>query len=132
MCQRRSVPDLRFAVRSFARQPGGTALIVGTLAIAIAANTAVFSLVDAVFFRQPPYPNASRLVDLNEQAPTWNLEFTGVSYADFDVWRRTTRTFEGMALWEETSANFSDGAAPTLRLAESAPASSGNASSRAV
>ena len=58
--------DLRFAIRSFARQPGATALVVVTLALAVAANTAVFALVDAVFFRPLPYPNASRLVDVNE------------------------------------------------------------------
>lgn len=103
------IADLRFAFRTFTRQPGGTALIVGTLALAIAANTAVFSLVDAVLFRPLPYPNASRLVDLNERAPAWDLEFTGVSYADFDVWQRNARTFDGMALWEETSVNLSDG-----------------------
>ena len=43
--------DLRFAIRSFARQPGATALVVITLALAVGANTAVFALVDAVFFR---------------------------------------------------------------------------------
>jgi len=103
------LPDLRFAVRSFARQPGATALIVVTLALAVAANTAVFALVDAVFFRSLPYPQANRLVDLNEQAPKWNLEFTGVSYRDFAVWNRDAHTFEGMALWGGISVNVADG-----------------------
>ena len=103
------IADLRFAVRSFVRQPGATALVVFTLGLAVAANTAVFALVDAVFFRSLPYPHANRLVDLNEQAPSWGLEFTGVNYADFDAWRKNTRTFAGMALWDDAAFNVSDG-----------------------
>ena len=103
------VADLRFAMRSFARQPGATALVVFTLALAVAANTAVFALVDAVFFRPLPYPHASRLVDLNEEAPTWGLTFTSINYPDFDTWRSSARTFEGMALWDNATFNVSDG-----------------------
>ncbi len=103
------ISDLRFALRAFARQPGATALIIGTLGLAVAANTAVFALVDAVFFRSLPYPHASRLIDLNATAPKWGLEFTGVSYNDFKIWNRDARLFDGMALWEETAVNVSDG-----------------------
>ena len=103
------VSDLRFAVRSSTRQPGATALVIGTLALAVAANTAVFSLVDAVFFRPLPYPASSRLVDINEQAPKWNLEFTGVSYADFEEWRKNTTSFEAMAVWDDGAVNIADG-----------------------
>jgi putative ABC transport system permease protein len=101
--------DLRFAVRSFARQPGATALVVITLALAVGANTAVFALVDAVFFRPLPYPNANRLVDLNEMAPKWGLDFTGINYVDFDQWRKASRSFESMAVWGRGSFNVSDG-----------------------
>jgi putative ABC transport system permease protein len=101
--------DLRFAIRSFARQPGATALVVITLALAVGANTAVFALVDAVFFRPLPYPNANRLVDLNETAPKWGLDFTSINYPDFDQWRKASRSFEAMALWSGSSFNVSDG-----------------------
>ena len=101
--------DLRFAIRSSTRQPGATALVIGTLALAVAANTAVFALVDAVFFRPLPYPHASRLVDINEQAPKWNLEFTGVSYYDFEEWRKSATSFEAMALWDDSQVNIADG-----------------------
>jgi predicted permease len=103
------VADLRFAIRSSLRKPGSTALVVATLALAVAANTAVFALVDAVFFRPLPYPDASRLVDLNEQAPKWNLEFVGISYYDFEQWRNNTRVFDGMAVWQGLAENVSDG-----------------------
>src|SRR5262249_48222726 len=91
--------DLRFAIRSFSRQRGATALVVLTLSLAVAANVAVFALVDAVFVRPLPYPNASRLVDINERAPKWGLDFTSVNYPDFDTWRNSARAFESMALW---------------------------------
>ncbi|HTR78615.1 MAG TPA: ABC transporter permease [Gemmatimonadaceae bacterium] len=100
--------DLRYAARSLRRQPGAAALIVGTLALAVAANVAVFAMVDAVFFRALPYANAARLVDLNEQAPTWGLDFTGINYADFVAWRTTARTFEAMALWDDAGFNLAD------------------------
>jgi len=105
--------DLRFAIRSSLRQPASTALVVATLALAVAANTAVFALVDAVFFRPLPYPDASRLMDLNEQAPKWNLEFVGISYYDFDQWRTNTRVFDGMAVWDGLAENLSDGTTAT-------------------
>ena len=105
--------DLRFALRASSRQPGATALVVGTLALAVAANTAVFALVDAVFFRSLPYPHASRLVDLNEQAPKWNLEFVGITYYDFDQWQKNNRAFEGIAVWDGTAQNISDGTTST-------------------
>jgi len=102
------VADLRFAVRSFTRQPGPTALIVLTLALGVAANTAVFAIVDGLFLRPFPFPQAERLVYLNERAPAWNLEFTGINYPDFLTWRERARAFDAMALWSETSINLAD------------------------
>ncbi|MGE5102108.1 MAG: ABC transporter permease [Deltaproteobacteria bacterium] len=101
--------DLRFALRSFARQPGATALIVVTLGLAVAANTAVFTLLDGLFFRPFPFSEPSRLVYLNEKAPRWNLDFTGVNYTDFSTWRNRARTFESMAVWSSESVNLADG-----------------------
>ncbi|MEP6491877.1 MAG: ABC transporter permease [bacterium] len=101
--------DVRFAVRSFARQPGATALLVLTLALAVAANTAVFTLLDGVFFRPFPFAEPNRLVYLNEKAPRWNLEYTGIDYADFAIWRSRTHSFEAMAVWGGESVNLADG-----------------------
>ena len=101
--------DLRFAVRSFSRQPGPTALIVLTLTLGIAANTAVFALVDGLFLRPFPFREPDQLVYLNERAPSWNLEFTGINYPDFHTWRARARTFDSMALWATTSINLADG-----------------------
>jgi len=100
--------DLRFAVRSFGRQPGAIALIVLTLTLGIAANTAVFAIVDGLFLRPFPFPEPGRLVYLNERAPSWNLELTGINYPDFHTWRERASTFESMALWGEASVNLAD------------------------
>ena len=100
--------DLRFAIRSFTRQPGPTALIVLTLTLGIAANTAVFAIVDGLFLRPFPFPDPGRLVYLNERAPTWNLELTGINYSDFHTWRERASAFESMSLWSETSVNLAE------------------------
>jgi putative ABC transport system permease protein len=102
------IADLRFAARSFSRQPGPTALILLTLVLGVAANTAVFAIVDGLFLRPFPFRAPDRLVYLNERAPTWNLELTGISYPDFHGWRERARAFESMALWTATSVNLAD------------------------
>jgi predicted permease len=112
--------DVRFALRSFARQKGATALILLTLTLAVAANGAVFTLLDGVFFRPFPFPNPERLVYLNERAPRWNLEYVNINYPDFHAWRENTTAFEAMALFATTNVNVSDGATaeriPGLRV----------------
>ena len=100
--------DLRFAARSFGRQPGATALVVLTLALGVAANTAVFAIVDGVFVRPFPFPNPDRLVYVNERAPAWNLEFTNINYTDFHTWRERARAFDGMALFAPSAVNLAD------------------------
>jgi predicted permease len=102
--------DLRFAARSFSRQPGATALIVVTLTLGVAANTAVFAIVDGLFLRPFPFPEPDRLVYLNERAPSWNLELTGINYPDFHTWRERVKTFDAIALWGESSINLADDA----------------------
>jgi predicted permease len=102
--------DLRFAARSFGRQPGATALIFVTLTLGVAANTAVFAIVDGLFLRPFPFPQPDRLAYVNERAPSWNLEFTGIDYSDFHTWRQRARAFEAIALWSPTSINLADDA----------------------
>ena len=100
--------DLRFALRSFGRQPAPTALILLTLVLGVAANTAVFAIVDGLFLRPFPFRQPNRLVYLNERAPLWNLEFSSINYPDFHGWRERARAFESMALWTQTSVNLAD------------------------
>ncbi len=71
--------------------------MVAILAVAVAANTAIFSLVNGLFLEPLPFPDAARVVDLNEQAPQWNLERVSVAYPDIVAWRAENRTFDGIA-----------------------------------
>lgn len=67
------IRDLSYAVRSLSRAPAFTLVTVATLALAIGATTAIFSVVDAVLLRGLPYPNADRLVAIRGSAPGTNL-----------------------------------------------------------
>jgi putative ABC transport system permease protein len=67
------IKDLSYAVRSLSRAPGFTLVTVATLALAIGATTAIFSVVDAVLLGGLPYPNADRLVAIRGSAPGTNL-----------------------------------------------------------
>lgn len=104
--------EVRLALRAFARHPGTTSLLVGTLTLAISASSSILAVVDAVYFRSLPYGNASRLVNLNETAPKWDLPFAGVNFPDFVAWRKRAHAFESMGLWSNASFNVSDGSTP--------------------
>lgn len=97
--------DLRYAWRSLSHQKLGTGLVIGMLALGIGATVAVFSLVNGLFLRPFPFPEPDRLVYINETAPKWNLEQTGVSYADFVVWHRDQQAFAAIGLFDETAFN---------------------------
>jgi hypothetical protein len=105
--------DIHYALRSLRRQPGGTALVVCMLALGIAANVAVFSLVNGLFFKPFPFAHPDRLVYINETAPRWNLDVVGVNYPDFDRWRKDAKLFEAIALFQTDNFNMSDGNGPS-------------------
>jgi len=101
--------DLRQALRLLLRAHFASLLVVGMLALGIAANVAVFSLVNGLFLRPFPFPDPERLVFVNEKAPRWNLEVVGVNYPDFHQWRASQKAFEAMAVYDTVSYNLSDG-----------------------
>ena len=95
--------DARYALRMSRRFPMFTAIVVLTLGIAIGANTAIFSVVNAVLLRPLPFPNGDRLTFLYAQNPDKTLPRFGVSYADFLDWRKDTHSFAGMSAYTGTS-----------------------------
>jgi predicted permease len=85
--------DLRYALRLLAKSPGFAAVAILTLAIGIGANTAIFSVIDAVLLRPLPYPHPDQLVTV------WNgpgFPLTGPDFLDF---QNQNGTFSGMALY---------------------------------
>jgi putative ABC transport system permease protein len=111
--------DIAYALRSLRRQRGSTLLVIVMLTLAIAANIAVFSLVNGLFLRPLPFDRAERLVYFNETAPQWNLDVVGINYPDFDRWRKDARLFDGLALYSSDSFNVADASgAARIRGAE--------------
>ncbi|HLJ47678.1 MAG TPA: ABC transporter permease [Bryobacteraceae bacterium] len=89
--------DLRFGIRMLFRNPAFTLVAILTLAIGIGANTAVFSVIDAVLLRPLPYGHSERLVRIWEKRP--RIAAGSVSFADFADWRRQSKSLEGMSAY---------------------------------
>ena len=87
------------ALRMLRRQPGFTVVALLALALGIGANTAIFSIVDAVLWRPLPYAGADRVVSLAEQRPRESRWYGPIAPADFFDWRRDTRSFAAMAAY---------------------------------
>jgi putative ABC transport system permease protein len=91
------IRDLRHAVRSLLRTPGPTAVILATLALGIGANTAIFSLVEAVILRPLPYPDPHRLLSLWENDRIRGTTKEGFSLPDYLDVRNGNDVFDAMA-----------------------------------
>ncbi|MBI4877161.1 MAG: ABC transporter permease [Acidobacteria bacterium] len=104
--------DVRYALRWMARSPAFTAVAVLTLALGIGANSAVFSLVDAVLLRPLSYPEPERLVWLWESNAAQKLLVVPASPADFGDWRRQCRSFDTLAAWRDVNLTLTGGEVP--------------------
>ena len=90
--------DVRYAFRLLARQRMFAALIVGTLALGIGANVALFSVVDSVLLRPLPYYEPDRLVRLASTDQANNLTRVGFSYSRFLEVQQRQQVFSDLAL----------------------------------
>src|SRR5438477_8445765 len=91
----RMLRDVWYGLRLLRRNPGVTAILMGTLALVIGLNTAIFSVVHTVLFRPVPYPDAERLM--------WLGNFSEREHRDIHVgrrayllWKQQSRSFEAM------------------------------------
>jgi putative ABC transport system permease protein len=98
--------DFRYALRQIGKSPGFAAVAVLTLALGIGANTAIFSLVNAVLLRPLPYKDADQLVMVWEQNPHRGWFHNIVSGENFLDWQKQNRVFAGMAAFESNSFNL--------------------------
>ena len=93
--------DLRFGARMLLKKPSFTLIAVATLALGIGANTAIFSVVNALLLRPLPFAEAERLVLLSETSP--GTPRNSASYLNYEDWRARAQSFEGMAIgWSQT------------------------------
>ena len=91
--------DLRHGVRALANRPGFTAVAVLTLGLGIAANTTIYTLINAAFLRPLPFRDADRVVAVHERR-TENAGSGNVSGHEYAAWRERNRTFESLAIYE--------------------------------
>ncbi len=101
------IRDLRFALRTLARKPGFTLTVIGTLALALGANAAVFAIVDALVLNPFPVPGIERLVQLWETVPERGEDRSGVAPANCLDWQNQAQSFERLAGYSWWDANFS-------------------------
>jgi len=118
------IQDLRYGARMLARNPGFTGVAVLALALGIGANTAIFSVVNAVLLRPLPYPDSDRLVTLWGTNPA--VGFSGpatICEPNYQEWRDQNRVFDRIAGFRWETANMT-GAGEPARLIGSAVTSS--------
>ena len=90
--------DIHYGIRSLGKHPGFTAVALITLALGIGANTAIFSVVNAVLLRPLPFDDPERIVWVWDTQPQLSLAPT--SLPDFLDWKEQNRSFEHLAAYQ--------------------------------
>jgi predicted permease len=98
--------DVRYALRMLAKNPAFTAIAVAAVALGIGANTAIFSVVNAVLLRPLPFKHAEQLVMVWENAAHLGFPKDTPSPANFLDWQKQAQSFTGMAAMAERSFNL--------------------------
>ncbi len=99
------IQDIRYGIRTLAKNPGFTMVAVLTLALGIGANTAIFSVVNAVLLQRLPYQNPENLVQIwNTYLPAWPQ--LGLSPGDFQDWQHQTKDLSEMAAYVDVAQGF--------------------------
>jgi len=105
--------DIRFSFRSLVKQPGFTLVAILTLALGIGANTAIFSVVNAVLLRPLPFKDPERVVLVwNNGAEAAGGDRTPLAIVDLQDWRAQSRSFESMGAFQNGTFNYSSGEVP--------------------
>lgn len=107
--------SLRFAVRLFGKQPGFTAVVVFTFALGIGLTGAMYCLVHGAV-RDLPFPEAGRLIHLEQRLPAQNDRGIEVPPHDFLDWRQRQTSFEGLAAFHRGTADLASPGQPPERF----------------
>ncbi len=108
--------DLSYTLRTLQRAPVFTATAILTLALGIGANTAIFSVVNAVMLRDLPYPEPDRLVRIWETNPGRDIPYFTASAPNYTSWKQQCQSFEMLAAFNGTSLNLTGAGDPERLL----------------
>lgn len=110
--------DLRFALRQLAKHPGYSVVVVLTLALGIAVNTAIFGMINVYFLQRMPVPAADRLVLVLQRSDAWKMPH-GISYQDFKDYRERVTTVTDLIAFVPNPAHLSaEGRSPERAYVE--------------
>ena len=96
--------DLRYGARMLLKTPAITFIVILALALGIGANTAIFSVLNAVVLRPLPFDHPNELLFLNERSPV--LDEMSISYPNFTDWRNQNHVFEKIGVYNRSSYNL--------------------------
>ncbi|HZU32296.1 MAG TPA: hypothetical protein VFB79_14360 [Candidatus Angelobacter sp.] len=102
--------NIRFALRMLRRNPGFTIIATLVLAMGIGANTAIFTVVNAVLLQPLPYPDANRLVMLQDEVS--HSGFVPMSYPAFLAWREQKDIFDEVATYVNSNVGLTGAGEP--------------------
>ena len=108
--------DIRYGIRGLLKHPGFTAIVVVTLALGIGANTAMFSVINAVLIRPLPYNEPERLVTIWEESPERGMYQMPVSFANLRDWVEQNHTFDQISAYTFTNLNLTGAGEPARLL----------------
>src|ERR1043165_7079726 len=109
------IQDLRYGARMLVKHPLFTFVAILALALGIGANTAIFSVVNAVLLRPLPYEESERLAFLSERGT--QIENMSISYPNYLDWKAQNQTFEGLAVYNRRDYNLTGVGEPERLIA---------------
>jgi hypothetical protein len=116
----RLIQDVRYAARTLARSPGFTLIVVVTLALGIGANSTVFSAINAILLQPLSFPDADRLVVVNQSLPS--APSSNTAPVRIEEWNSENSTFEAITAYYREDVSETSGDLPQkYRLAHVAP-----------
>ena len=99
--------DIRYGLRALRQNPGFALVAILTLALGIGANTAIFTVVNALLISPLPFPQVDRVMLIHEQQLSRNIDRGIVSPANFADWKSQSQSFAAMTAWRGFTANLS-------------------------
>src|SRR6185295_6279228 len=104
--------DLKFSIRSLLKRPALTLIAIVTLAIGIGANSAIFSVVNALLLKPLPFPDPDRIVAVWDKNPSRGVERNEVSVANYLDWKAQNKSFEHLGVYNWWSTNLTGSDTP--------------------